>query len=120
MNDLIELLLGGAGTTVMALGAWAIARLGDWLRLRADSEVRAYLMEGLRIAVEYGQAEARRRAAEAGLAGPAARNVAAEAARDYALSRYPDALKRFNVDAAALDQMIRARMPKPPFVTAGV
>lgn len=119
MNELVELALGGAGTAVMALGGWAVARLATWLRLRADSEVRAYLMEGLRIAVEYGQAEARRRARDANLAGTAVPNVTVEAARDYVQSRYPDALARFGVDTAGLDQMIRARLPKPPFAPGG-
>jgi hypothetical protein len=114
IDTALDGLLTAAASLVLALGALAIRHLSDWLKLRADSEVRGYLTAALDRAVEYGLAEARRRARDAGLAGPAVGNVAAEAARDYAQSRVPDALARFNIDTAALDQLIRARLPKPP------
>ena len=110
MHDLIEALLQLAGVAVLALGGLAIRHLADWLKLRADSEVRGYLLQALERAVEYGQAEARRRV-HAGGAGGA--NVSAELAAGYVQDRVPGALVRFGIDAVALDQMIRARMPKP-------
>lgn len=112
MNDLIEAVLGLAATGVLTLGGFAIRRLADWLKLRADSEVRSYLMAALEKAVEYGVAEARRRAIDSGIKGGTA--VQAELARDYMQARVPDALARLGVDTAGLDQMIRARLPKPP------
>lgn len=115
IDALLEHLLQAAGLVILALGGIAIRRLADWLRLRADSEVRAYLLAGLERAVEFGQAEARRMARDAGLTGPAVGNAALEVARDYAQQRMPEALTRFGIDTAALDSMLRARLPKPPF-----
>lgn len=100
-----------AGTAVALLGARAVAKAGDYLKLRADSEVRAYLTKGLELAVEYGKAEARRRVSA--LAPEATANVQLETARAYVQDRFPDALKRFGVDTAALDKMLQARLPPP-------
>ena len=113
---------------MLIMGRSLILRAAEWLKLRADSEVRAYLMAGLDRAVEYGQAEARRRL----LAGSVAlrqdiqgvfvredvQTLEADLARDFALGRFPDALARFGVDAPALEAMIRARLPAPPAVPA--
>ncbi|MDO9499021.1 hypothetical protein [Falsiroseomonas sp.] len=98
---------------LLFMGRHLIARASDWLRLRADSEVRAYLEAGLVRAVEYGKAEARRRVLADRLSRDAEVNASAELARGYVQERFPDALKRFGVDASALDKMVRARMPKP-------
>jgi hypothetical protein len=95
---------------VLVLGGFAVRALTVWLNLRADDQVRAYLQQALDRAVEYGLAEARGRVA----AGPARNNIAAELARDYAQQRVPDALARFGIDTAGLDQLIRARLPKLP------
>ena len=108
MTELLDALLTVAVTAVLTLGGVAIRHLADWLRLRADGEVRAYLIQVLDRAVDYGLAEARRRAFDG------TKPVPAELARDYVVSRVPDALARFGMDTAALDQMIRARLPKPP------
>jgi hypothetical protein len=111
MQDLIEALLQLAAVAVLGLGGFAIRHLADWLKLRADSEVRDYLQTALDRAVEFGLSEARRRVIAGGLGGV---NVAAEIARDYAQDRVPGALARFAIDTSALDQMIRARLPSPP------
>ena len=65
-------------------------------------------------APEITPAEAKRLAGSGEVAG--IRNRAAEIARSYMQQRVPDALARFAIDTVALDQMIRARLPKrPPF-----
>ncbi|WP_439596476.1 hypothetical protein [Falsiroseomonas sp.] len=95
------------------MGRHLISRAAEWLKLRADSEVRAYLEAGLERAVAYGLAEARRRVVAGALPNNAVSNAAGELARGYAQERWPDALARFDVDTVALDKMIRARLPKP-------
>lgn len=116
MNDVLDAVLQVAALGVMTLGAWAIGRLSDWLKLRADSEVRSYLLAALDRAVEYGQAEARRRlgavASEAARDGMPA--LALALARGYAQERVPDALRRLGVEEAGLDAMLVARLPRPP------
>jgi hypothetical protein len=111
MTALIEALLQIAGAAVMMLGSFVLLRLRQFLRLRADAEVRGYLTAALDRAVEFGLAEARRRATGAELGTRAA--VASEVARDYVRRRVPEALAHFAIETADLDQMIRARMPKP-------
>ncbi|MBX9595081.1 MAG: hypothetical protein K2X46_12005 [Roseomonas sp.] len=115
MTEILAMVLDHVLELVFAvllfMGRVAIARLAEWLKLRADSEVRAYLSAGLDRAMEYGKAEARRRLGELG-PGVAA-NVQLEAARSYVQDRFPDALKRFGVGSAALDKMLAARLPTP-------
>ena len=114
MNEFLDALLQLAAAGVLALGGFAINRLAGWLKLRADSEVRLYLQAALERAVEYGQAEARRRVMAGLVPREALQNAAGELARDYMQDRVPDGLARFKIETAALDKMIRARMPKPP------
>lgn len=111
MTALLEALLHIAGAAVMMLGSFVLLRLRQFLRLRADAEVRGYLTAAMDRAVEFGLAEARRRATGAELPNRAV--IAAEVARDYVQRRVPDALAHFSIDTADLDQMIRARLPKP-------
>ena len=117
MTAFIEALLQLAGVAVLTLGGFAIHRLSDWLKLRADDQVRTYLLATLDRAVEFGKAEARRRIRD-GAAG-SHETLAAELARQYTLDRVPDALARFGVGTPGLDQMIQARMPKPPAILGG-
>ena len=89
--------------------------MARWLRLSNDDRVRAYLLQAVEAAVEYGRAEAWRRVSKEAAIPPGAQtNLAAELARDYVQSRVPDALNHFNIDTAGVDQMIRARIPGPP------
>lgn len=119
MNEALSLLLDNALSVVAALllvmGRQAIAHLADWLKLCADSEVRAYLNVGLDRAVEFGKAEARRRllSVTSEVAGERQPNLQLELARSYVQDRFPDALARFGVDTAALDKMLTARLPLP-------
>lgn len=120
MNEALSLLLDNALSVVAALllvmGRQVIAYLADWLKLKADSEVRAYLTAGLDRAVEFGQAEARRRLGP--VTSEAARErlpgMVVEIASQYATERWPDALKRFGIDAPALEAVLKTRLPARP------
>lgn len=112
MNAFLDAVWALAAVAVTTLGGILLHRLSEWLRLRGDAEVRGYLLATLDRALEFGQAEAKRRASNGEVA--AIRNMAAEIARGYVQDRVPDALARFAIDTVALDQMIRARLPKRP------
>lgn len=120
MNDLIQALIGLAGVALLSLGTLAVHRLAGWLKLGADDKVRGYLLETLDRAVDFGEAEARKRLTgpEGLVVGDVSKsrvtNLATELAREYAATRVPDALRRFGINSAGLDQMIRARMTVPP------
>lgn len=115
MTEILALLLDHALELVAAfllfVGRSAIARLAEWLKLRADSEVRAYLTAGLDRAVDYGKAEARRRWLVT--TPDRVANGQLELARSYVQDRFPDALRRFGIDTVALDKMLSARLPAP-------
>lgn len=126
MPDLFDVLIQAVAFALLSLGTagvgWLAPQIARWLRLSNDERIRAYLLQALEAAVEYGQAEARRQLAGKTLvtAGSSReRNIAAEAARDYVQTRVPDALGHFGIDTVALDQMIRARLPSPPPYNAG-
>ena len=111
MSIFLDAVWGLGALAVTTLGGILLHRLAEWARLRGDAEVRAYLLATLDRAMEFGLAEARRRAQnEPGLA---IQNAAALMARHYVQSRVPQALRRFGIDTIALDQMIRARVPEP-------
>jgi len=113
MEIITGAMLEFAATLVLSLAGLAIRRLADWLKLRADSEVRQYLTAALDRAVEYARAEAARQPRSA---LPTGGSIVAEIARDYVQTRVPDALARLGIDTAGLDQLIRARLPRPPIV----
>jgi hypothetical protein len=113
MTAILEAVIGVAVLAITTLGGLAITALRDWLKLRADAEVRAYLGAGLATAVEFGKAQVEHLRLSA---APTSPHTVAEAARDYVQDRFPDALKRFGIDTPALDEMIRARLPRKPVV----
>lgn len=114
---LLTHLLEAVAALLLAAGIIAMRHLADWLKLRADSEVRGYLNEALAKAVEFGLAQARHQLLSEGslVESDAARERllgrAAAIAEGYAKDRVPDALKRFGIDGAGLGAMIRARLP---------
>jgi hypothetical protein len=117
MDIITGAILEFVAALVLGLAGLAIRRLDDWLKLRADGEVRAYLTAALDRAVEYARAEAARQPRTTPAAGASTSTaIVAEIARDYVRARVPDALARLGVDTAGLDQLIRARLPKPPIV----
>lgn len=129
MADILDALLNLVALALLSAGTagvgWLAPRIARTLRLADDQRVRAYLLQTVEVAVEYGQAEARRRlrGQPAFTTSEVAREreaaLAAKIAETYVTERVPDALAHFDVGAATLGQMIRARLPNPPPGTAG-
>ena len=110
MQALLDALLQLGAAGVLALGGFAIQRLTTWLKLRQDSEVRAYLNQALERAVDLALAEARGRLpAYARIAHPEV-STAVERAAEYARATVPDALARFRIDGDGLRDRISARI----------
>jgi hypothetical protein len=110
MQALLDALLQLAASGVLALGGYAITRLASWLKLREDSEVRAYLNQALERAVDLALAEAKGRLpAYARLAHPEVNGVV-ERAAEYARAAVPDALARFKIDSDGLRERVSARL----------
>lgn len=103
-----------AGSLILtALGALASAALGAlwrWLRLRADSEIRAYLEGIIQRGIGFAQHEV-------ALAGERltidTHNQVLAAAAGYVVASAPDALRYFGIDELRVQQMISARLPPP-------
>jgi hypothetical protein len=132
VNEILDALIQIAAFALLSAGTAGVGavapRVARWLRLANDDRVRAYLLRAVEAAVEYGQAEARRRLATdarrfpgegATLPQEGQANLAAVLARDYVQSRVPDALQHFGIDRAGVDQMIRARLPGPRPLVGG-
>lgn len=107
ITPVIEALFG----VVAGLASWAIRHLTAWLKLKQDSEVRAYLKD----AVYAGINVARAKAGEA-LAGKLTVDVklalAAEVG-EYLIDRVPDALARFGLTGEALRDYVLGRIGDP-------
>jgi len=118
VTDILDALINFAALALLSAGTAGVGvlapRVAGWLRLAHDDRVRAYLLAAVEAAVEYGQAEMRRRLLpDAGAATRDAHvDVVATLARDYVQSRVPDALAHFRIDDDGVDQMIRARLPR--------
>lgn len=104
LNHLVEIVAG----ILMVLGTWAIHRLSAFLKLKEDSEVRAYLETSLDNAIAYAKAAARERGGD-WLQVDVKRSMVAEAA-NYVIRATPDALKRFGITPDQLQDMLRARL----------
>lgn len=85
------------------------ARLGVE-RQYADQAVRDYLEPGLATAIEY----ARARIKAAGPITIETREALVATAAGYAIRHFPDALKHFGINEAALREIIEARLPPLP------
>lgn len=111
MQALLDVLLQLAAAGLMAFGGYAIQRLAAWLKLREDSEVRAYLNQALERGLDLALAEARVTLAPhlPKLAGPALDNVVATTA-SYAQNHVAGALKHFSVGDPALTSLVKARI----------
>ena len=125
MTEILDALIHLAALALLSAGTAGVGavapRVARWLRLANDDRVRAYLLHAVEAAVDYGQAEARRRILQSAGDIPRERqaNIAADLARDYVQSRVPDALSHFGIDTAGVDQMIRARLPAPRPLVGG-
>lgn len=99
--DLLALVL-------MALGSWAIARLGRKFGLEADDQIRVYLGEALVSGIGWAKEQARKRSQD--MARIEVRNKLAAEAAGYVIERVPDAVKRFGLDRQRIEKLIEARL----------
>lgn len=112
MNELDLTPIIGIGIEVAAallvvLGGWAIAKLGKYLGLKQDAEIRDYLEQALTKGLAYGAAEAKKRTKGTKI------NVESETvaqAGTYVLAAVPDALTRFQITPERLADMLKARL----------
>ena len=105
LHNLLQVLLLG----LLGLGGMAITKVADMMGLKKDAEIRAYLYDGLHSALNYSEAELRRRMDAGVVTLAAAGNARLEIARGYVQQHFADALRHFSVDAGALDRMLVAR-----------
>jgi len=104
MNTLLPVAVQLAGLLLSGivglLGKEAIA----WLRQRADSEVRTYLVDMVELGVDRIAVALRTASA------PEARSAAVATEAAYVAARAPDALARFGLDTAGAEAMIEKRL----------
>lgn len=111
LSPLIQTGLEFAAAALSALALWLGWKIKGWLKLKEDSEIRAYLDTALQNGIAYGL----ERVKAAGADWKVSIHVKDEAighAANYVVSRVPDALKRFNITPMALQDLIRARLPQ--------
>ena len=93
---------------LMALGTWAVARLGKKLGLDADDQVRVYLDEALNRGIGWAREKAKAKAKD--MATVEVRSEIVAEAVKYALERVPDAVKHFNLDEQHVRKLVEARL----------
>lgn len=93
---------------LMALGGWALAKLGRKFGLEADDQVRVYLNEALERGVGWAKEQARKRAED--FARIEVRNQAVAEVANYVIERVPSAVKHFGLDRARVESLIEARL----------
>ena len=104
LNVAIDLL----AVVLMALGTWALAKLGRKLGLEADDQVRLYLNDALERGIGWAKEKATRDAQD--LARVEVRNKAVAEAVNYVIERVPDALKHFELDEQRVKKLVEARL----------
>lgn len=88
-----------------AIAGVLVRKLLGWLKLSEDRMVREYL----EVALVNGLELARQRLGSVPLGMTTKSQLVAEAA-NYVIGRVPDALKRFDIDEAALKRLVEARV----------
>lgn len=99
--DLLALVL-------MALGSWAIARLGRKFGLESDDRIRVYLGEALVSGIGWAKEQARKRSED--IAHVEVRNKLVAEAAGYVIERVPGAVNRFGLDRQRIEKLIEARL----------
>ncbi|TXH34821.1 MAG: hypothetical protein E6Q98_18240 [Rhodospirillaceae bacterium] len=111
-NEVIMAVLGLAATalaTAVHVGGRALAKyLQSKTGIELDNAVRNYLDPAIDKAVAYGQLKVTQAAGDK--AEIDIHNETIAHAVNYLLARVPDALEHFGLDAAAVEQMVEARV----------
>lgn len=93
---------------LMAIGTWALAKLGRKFGLEADDQVRVYLGEALVGGIGWAKEQARKRSQDIARIEVRSRLVAE--ASNYVIERVPDAVNRFGLDRDRIEKLVEARL----------
>ena len=104
LGTVIDLL----AAALMALGGWALTKLGRKFGLEADGQVRVYLAEALAGGIGWAKEQAAKRSEDFAHI-EVRRKVVAEASH-YVIERVPDAVKRLGLDRERIEKLIEARL----------
>lgn len=110
MEDVFGALITALASVLLAVAGLAVNRLADWLKLSADSQVREYLMAAASRGIELAVARVAAQVAEGSVPASRAYPAVVEEASAYLQNRVPDALRRFRIDALALEGLVAARL----------
>lgn len=112
ISPILEALFG----VVAGLAGWALRHFTVWLKLKQDSEVRAYLEDAVYAGINVARAKA-----GAALPGKLTIDLKVALAADvaeYLIDHVPDALARFGLTGEALENYVLGRLGDPlPAIT---
>ncbi len=108
LTPILDVGIDFLAVVLMALGTWALAKLGRKFGLEADDQVRIYLNEALERGVGWAKEQARNRADD--FARIEVRNQAVAEAANYVIERVPSAIRHFGLDRARVEKLIEARL----------
>lgn len=108
LSPILNLGIDLLAVVLMALGTWALARLGRKFGLESDDRIRVYLDEALMRAVDWAKEKARQRGED--LAVIEVRHKAIAEAANEVIARVPDAVRHFGLDEARVTKLIESRL----------
>lgn len=109
LQDFMTLIFDFGFAIASAMIPYVSWRIGEYFKLKKDSEVRAYLDQALNMALQYGRSKVENSVTK--LAATAVKNnETIEHAAYYAASAVPAALQRFNITPERLKEMLEARL----------
>lgn len=106
--DFVVTLLAGLLT---GLGSWSVTLFSGWLKLQKDSLVRKALTDGINTGINFAIQRAQVAAGQIGTVK--IQNDIVRDATVFLVAHFPDAIKYFGLDSAAIERMILARLPVP-------
>ena len=108
LTPVLGLVIDLLAAVLMALGGWALTKMGRKFGLEADDQVRVYLGEALAAGIGWAKEQARTRSED--IAHIEVRSRLVAEASQYVIERVPDALDHFGLDAARIEKLIEARL----------
>ena len=108
LTPVLGIVIDLLAAVLMALGGWALTKLGRKFGLEADDQVRLYLGEALAGGIGWAKEQARKRGDDFARIEVRSRLVAE--AGNYVIERVPDAVERFGLDPARIEKLIEARL----------
>lgn len=116
LAPLVDAVFSALVVALTAVVAWVGRVAFVWLKVDADSKVRAYVQETIGRGVAYGLEQARAWAATN--SSVKIRSATVELAAEYILAAVPDGLKRLGVTEEKLKRLIEARLAPQVFKSA--